>query len=578
MNNLLACCPAGESCANSVCSASPIPSNDPYRCVRLELRVLGQTEYSVGETVALGLFASADGCLTNSGGACPGNSQMINEVDTVIRWDSSVLELAPPESSLPNPDDPCDDADCSISCAAGMVNWDRSEFYNDCGLDGLNAPCSPFPANDGNAFYYAKPFTSCSSPNGTTVCVPPTGLHVTTIYFNVIGVPAGGISEVHAAPCGGSATKTKVKSAIPRPPGYATVDALKETAPPAVVQWMICANDAQCDDNDPATVDSCVAGYCQHSGQSQCNDGIACTVDVYDLWSETCSHTPNQAFCNPAGLFCSDSVCSPPTCPGGVCTPSVTGCIPAHLCVSGTGSPCPPGSVCSEATRSCDGCPTPTVAVTGSRYMRVTMPNLGSTPMAIAVRGDCNNTAVGCVDQFVQSRCIGGTNDGQFCTSAAQCPRICVASENEGVPCLVDADCPQGVCEGACEPGFVGPTPEYRTAAGWGTVRVRGAEIRPGAAYRVHALCAFVPGSPTESGAKNVTMWRWGDVDGDADIDALDIVRLVDAFKGIYPPGALKDAVDLWRCIPDDGIDALDITLDVDAFRGLSFPCAASCP
>jgi hypothetical protein len=73
-------------------------------------------------------------------------------------------------------------------------------------------------------------------------------------------------------------------------------------------------------------------------------------------------------------------------------------------------------------------------------------------------------------------------------------------------------------------------------------------------------------------------MWTWGDADGDGDVDALDIVRIVNSFRGRYGPGMIFEQANLWGCLPDYTIDALDITVDVDAFRGFRFPCAASCP
>ena len=67
------------------------------------------------------------------------------------------------------------------------------------------------------------------------------------------------------------------------------------------------------------------------------------------------------------------------------------------------------------------------------------------------------------------------------------------------------------------------------------------------------------------------------DIDGDGDVDALDIVRVVDAFKGIFGDVTFEQ-VNIWGCTPDGVIDALDITLDVDAFKGFAFPCGITCP
>ena len=62
-------------------------------------------------------------------------------------------------------------------------------------------------------------------------------------------------------------------------------------------------------------------------------------------------------------------------------------------------------------------------------------------------------------------------------------------------------------------------------------------------------------------------------------MDAIDIVALIDAFKGM--PGAPPLYVaDLFGCIPNQAIDALDIAVEVDAFRGFSYQsraCAGPC-
>ena len=71
--------------------------------------------------------------------------------------------------------------------------------------------------------------------------------------------------------------------------------------------------------------------------------------------------------------------------------------------------------------------------------------------------------------------------------------------------------------------------------------------------------------------------WKWGDIDGDGDVDALDIVQLVDAFKGRVG-GVPFEQANIRPCTPDGFIDALDITEDVDAFKGVAFPCGITCP
>ena len=128
---------------------------------------------------------------------------------------------------------------------------------------------------------------------------------------------------------------------------------------------------------------------------------------------------------------------------------------------------------------------------------------------------------------------------------------------------------------------MLGSTPFYKTASQWGTATVRGAQIRPSADYFVETECNF-PGIVL-SAAASARTWKWGDVDGNGIVDALDISKLVDGFKGIF--GTLTfEQVNIWGntvsapCTPDDTIDANDISKVVDAFKGYAFPCGITCP
>jgi hypothetical protein len=102
--------------------------------------------------------------------------------------------------------------------------------------------------------------------------------------------------------------------------------------------------------------------------------------------------------------------------------------------------------------------------------------------------------------------------------------------------------------------------------------------------YMVHAECEFPTGFVLSSPASPTT-WKWGDIDGDGDVDALDIVYDVDAFKGRFANVTFEQA-NLWGntvsapCTPDATIDALDIVFAVDAFKGFAYPypCPVVCP
>jgi hypothetical protein len=292
-----------------------------------------------------------------------------------------------------------------------------------------------------------------------------------------------------------------------------------------------------------------------------CNDGNACTNDA--CVNGTCTHTP--VACD-TGLFCSAKVCDP-----------LLGCVFDGKCIPNNtnGNPCPNPATCDENTNTCGGCKQPTAVGISCRYLAVTPADQGSTPIALKVIGECHDTQSACVVQYVQSKCNGGANNGQNCLTDADCPKTCAGGLNPGAVCTTNGDCVLGTCAGKCEAGTLGSTPFYKTASQWGTAKVRGAQIRPGADYLVETQCDF-PGVVL-SAATSARTWKWGDIDGDGDVDALDVAQLVDAFKARVG-GVPFEQANIWGCTPDKFIDALDITEDVDAFKGLAFPCGITCP
>ncbi|MEK7757652.1 MAG: hypothetical protein AAB385_10620, partial [Planctomycetota bacterium] len=295
-----------------------------------------------------------------------------------------------------------------------------------------------------------------------------------------------------------------------------------------------------------------------------CSDGNVCTDD--SCVNGTCTHTP--VACD-TGLFCSAKVCD-----------RLLGCVFDHPCISNNGNPCPNPATCDENTNTCGGCNQPTAVGIACRYLAVTPADQGSTPIALKVIGECHDTQSSCVVQYVQSKCNGGANNGLDCLTDADpnfgCPKRCAGGLNPGAVCPNgNSDCVLGTCAGKCEGGTLGSTPFYKTASQWGTAKVRGAQIRPGADYLVETQCDF-PGIVL-SAATSARTWKWGDIDGDGDVDALDIANLVDAFKARVGAVPFEQA-NIRPAAPDAVIDALDLTEDVDAFKGIAFPYGITCP
>jgi len=577
-------CFNGTQCPNGVCSSGPVCS--------------GGT--NAGNSCTINANCPGGG-VCFSGPACVGGSNNGNACTT--------------DSNCPN------GGTCAGKCLGGgacaaptTFNWDSNLFPNDCDSGAMNGPCPSlgFPGNDGDLYYQSIQPLTCFGAGARPACIPPAGLPVTTIKFKVLpGTPLG-MTNVSLLSCGPFPRTPTVQSALLPPAGYTTDNALKSLGPAAIVNVVACAGTEECDDGNPCTIDSCLNGACSHravvcndanactedacvngsctftpvscgagevcylgdcytpcSTVGQCDDGVACTDDSCDTSPPSpidgiCRHTPNDDLCD-TGLFCSADVCD-----------AELGCVFDHPCYPVDGNPCPVPSTCDETTDTCGGCRAPTAVGGGPRYLLVTPdPAQGTTPVALRVKGECGDTQSACVDRFVRSICSGGPNNGLDCITDTDCPSRCVGGLNPGAVCMTESDCPLGACEGKCDAGTLGGTPFYKTAAQWGTAKVRGPQIRPAADYLVETACNF-PGVVFSAAAKARTS-VWGDVDGNGVVNSIDVANEVNAFRGFF--GTLTfEALNLYGCTPDGVINALDITFCVDANKELAFPCAIVCP
>lgn len=583
---LAAHCPGGQCYGGPVCEGG---TNDGNPCTT-NAQCTGM--YCDGGTNAGGLCATvAD---------CPGFGS------------SCVAAKCPSVSEVPK----CLGAG---TCGAPpSYNWLLSGFPNDCSTSAMNGPCpsSGFPGNDGGAYYRAERPAFCGGPHNypaRPACATSAGLKITDFRFRAIAVPpGGGTTNVTFASCGPFPLRTNARSAQAPPTGYTTDDILKTIGPPASLRILACAGSNDCVDGDPCTTDACVGGLCENTplecgdsdpcttdycaagmchndpvscGAGQicflglcydpctttpdCSDGVDCTVDVCDNENPplpgVCRYTPNDALCV-TGEFCHSEHCD-----------AALGCVADYECVGTTGNPCPNPALCDEETDTCGGCKSPSVQALGSRYLQIIAGDQGATEVALKVVGDCGDPQSSCVSSYVQSLCDGGSNQGNDCDTDADCPKACSPeSLNAGTPCAANSECQFGFCRGRCDTRALGPVAYFKSALQWGVVKVRGAQIRPGANYLIEQECDFPP--LTRSAGSPVRTWRWGDLNGDGSVDAIDVVRVVDAFRGIYGGGATFEQVNHWGCTPDELIDALDITLEIDSFRGLPYPCGVVCP
>jgi hypothetical protein len=267
---------------------------------------------------------------------------------------------------------------------------------------------------------------------------------------------------------------------------------------------------------------------------TDCNDGVSCTVDACNEATGFCNYTPFDAVCD-NGQFCDGpEVCYPDHPEAGP-----DGCAPGD-------PPCPPED-CDEEN---DACPSeaPIVEAGGGRYLAVTpQPPTSSTPVALVV-----------------TYCSGST------------------SRYVGYPTSWDID---GDGTNDAKYADLVPYPHmaaYRTPAEWGgTVYVTGTDIVPSTEYQVQADSG-APGSPYLTDPVFATTWDFGDVVPPYNLVTIDdVLALVNAFQGIYhlgqqPTKPMMDVEGL-DCSPDHDVFIGDVLYVVWAFQGYVYT-DTSCP
>jgi hypothetical protein len=204
-----------------------------------------------------------------------------------------------------------------------------------------------------------------------------------------------------------------------------------------------CANNGDCNDNNPCTTESCANGKCAYANApstTSCNDNNPCTTGDKCNGSgqcggtaKTCTTPPNACHqstgvCNQANGDCAYAFLSNGTScsDNNACTLSDT--CQAGACVSGTAKTCttPPNNQCYPASGSCN---------TGTGNCDYPPSSSGTScndSNACTNNDQCNGSGV----------CAGATVNGcKVCTSA-NASTVC----NDNNPCTNDV-CTGGVCE-----------------------------------------------------------------------------------------------------------------------------------
>lgn len=230
--------------------------------------------------------------------------------------------------------------------------------------------------------------------------------------------------------------------------GYGRIDVINSLALAAPAG---CTTNADCDDGDPCTTDTCnISGTCVHSAIT-CNDSNACTTDTCNP-ATGCVFTP---------INCDDAnACTTDTCSGGVCSNTAITCSDSNPCTTDTCNPATgcvftpidcndsnactldgcSGGVCSNTTITCSDsnpCTTDTCApATGCVFTPIDCNDNNACTTDSCSGGVCSHTAITC-------------NDGNACTTDSCNPAT--GCEFTPITCPAGQTCVNGVCTSACQ-------------------------------------------------------------------------------------------------------------------------------
>ncbi|RME37833.1 MAG: hypothetical protein D6788_08620, partial [Planctomycetota bacterium] len=212
-----------------------------------------------------------------------------------------------------------------------------------------------------------------------------------------------------------------------------------------------CLTDADCEDGESCTIDTCVSGVCSQTvlTSGPCDDGDACTLNDVCSPAGVCTGVPRDCDDNnpctadscvagacinsplPAGTSCNpaDPCFIQGTCDNGTCIPdpSPIGCIDVELRTPAT--PLHVGDVLDVELHLLNQCIFPAEEVTGVQVV-VSWDPTKLAPADPALTGEPNPEDP-CVECHI---CVGGDNAGQFCFDDGDCPPAGVGSCQPGVP------------------------------------------------------------------------------------------------------------------------------------------------
>ncbi len=419
-------CTLDDMCVNGACVGTPRLFDQNVDMQLVPVYPAGRNYYMVGETAEVQLRLKLNNVSTIS--------RSIGTVGASLSWDPLVLGGA----IAPTIVDPCTGTiDPLLDCPLGQYDWSGSVFSGGVCADGAGLSGNLI---DGDAMYCAA--AALGAPQATVTTTQD--LWVTSFMLPTVRASSTTGSRFSMVPCvsdllGGSASNSRVLAGADRTGNLLLANVRIQ-----------CTVNAQCDDGDPCTLDSCnqATSFCQFLGDATlagiaCGDGSSTDCDNPD----TCdamgicqlNNEANGFACTDDGIDCTNDVCG-----SAVCTH------PNKVVGSSCGDPT---AIECNAADSCDG--------------------IGNCLANLTTDGTaCSSDGNNCTDDVCQfGLCLNnnkpnGTNcvDSLFCTDFTTCDAgVCQGGQvtdcGDGVACTIDTcdentnSCVNTPDDGSCSNG-----------------------------------------------------------------------------------------------------------------------------
>lgn len=518
----------------------------------------------------------ADGSSCNDGDACTGTGRPGIGLDTCATG-----------TCAGTPDPECN-ADCEF--AVPVVVGANFSNNNNAGIDDGEASCQ-LDSNNDVWFKFAADCDGVTFMSTSPSLLSPSNDTVLNVYTNCPGL--GGV-EIECDDDSGVGLRS----------------ALNLVTTGGTTYWIRVAGFEENKGNITLTilpVDDClIDGVCYAAGEH--NPENDCQACVPQVSTTAWSNRPEGSVCG-SGL---DTECdSPDACDGaGLCEvnykPDGTPCpdeFPANvcsfdLCEAGacTHPPQPQGLACGNPSDT--ECDNPDLCDGGGACN----PSREGAGVACGSQSDTNcdnpdscNGLGGCV---VNHEIEGATcSDSDVCTSADSCvsgncvgqsvllPPMVVALSSKHIRITPQTTVPAPISLRVTSPTWpclldyvstnlllVPPAQQvFRLPVEWGSFVLTDPDIFPTSSYRIRSECGAYFSAPA-----TVSTWKFADLDLDGDVDGVDVVLVVDAFKSIYG-GTTLERADVFPCIPNGIINGLDVVVVVDAYKELPYFCSPPC-